>query len=65
LRQKISGGFPSEHGAKEFAVIPVVSLDRQGARLESAPDLSQRLGALRVSGWFDGTLHNAQSVTSL
>ena len=42
LRQKISGGFRSEHGAKDFAVIRSRPLDRQKAGLGYAPDTDQR-----------------------
>jgi transposase len=44
LRQKISGGFRSEDGAKDFAVIRSV-LDGQEAGLEYASDLERRSGA--------------------
>ena len=45
LRQKISGGFRSEDGAKDFAVIRSRSLDGQKAGLGYAPDPDQRTGA--------------------
>jgi transposase len=41
-RQKISGGFRSLDGAKNFAIIRSVSLDSQEAGLEYAPDLDRR-----------------------